>query len=77
MSKHLNSVKDRTAPTNPKEVIQFLNLVGYYRELIPHFAGHPRPLNIPTRKDVSFHWTSQCPDAFNLLKQSFLEGPIL
>ena len=34
----LESVKKMPAPTTPKEVKQFLGLVGYYRKFIPRFA---------------------------------------
>ena len=34
----LESVKRMPAPTTPKEVKQFLGLVGYYRKFIPRFA---------------------------------------
>ena len=34
----LESVKKMPAPTTPKEIKQFLGLVGYYRKFIPRFA---------------------------------------
>ena len=35
----LESVKRMPAPTTPKEIKQFLELVGYYRKFIPRFAA--------------------------------------
>ena len=78
----LKNIKHMTCPTNVtnvsdvKEVKQFLGLVGYYRKFIPHFADHQRPPTTPTRKDVSIELTTQCQDAFDLLKQS-LVGELL
>ena len=69
----LNSVEQIPPPTTPKEVKQFLGLVGYYRK----FADLASPLNILTRKDVEFEWTEVCQQSFDLLKSKLLESPIL
>ena len=57
------------APRNPKEVKQFLGLVGYYRKFVPRFADISRVLTHLTKKDVEFKW---CQNAKKLL--SNLEG---
>ena len=41
----LESIKNMPSPTTPKEVKQFLGLIGYYRKLIPKFSDVARPLN--------------------------------
>ena len=43
-------------PKTPKEVKQFLGLIGYYRKFVPRFSDLARPLNALTRKDVEFEW---------------------
>ena len=40
----------------PKEVKQFLALIGYYRKFVPKFSDLAQPLNALTRKNVSFEW---------------------
>ena len=73
----LDTIHDMPAPHNSKEVKQFLGLVGYYRKLVPHFAVLSRPLTKLTCKDKVFEWTHECRKAFNALKESLCEQPIL
>ena len=40
----LESIKEMTPPTIPKEVKQFLGLIGYYGKFVPRFADIARPL---------------------------------
>ena len=40
----LESIKEMPPPTTPKEVKQFLGLIGYYRRFVPRFADIARPL---------------------------------
>ena len=63
-------------PRNPKKVKQFLGLVGYYCRFITRFADIVRPMSTLTKKNVEFKWTTQCHEAFNLLKKSITAEPI-
>ena len=73
----LESIQIMLPPTNPKEVKQFLGLIGYYRKFIPRFSDLTRPLNALTRKETVFEWTQICQEAFELLKSSLMTEPIL
>ena len=73
----LSSIQQMPCPYTPKEVKQFLGLVGYYRKFIPRYADITRPLNALTRKDVDFIWTDICQKSFELLKTMVSEEPIL
>ena len=64
-------------PKTPKEIKQFLGLIGYYRKFVPRFPNLVRPLNVLTRKDVEFEWTPMCQESFELLKTSLMTDPIL
>ena len=44
----LDSIQKLLPPRNPKEVKQFLGLIGYYRKFVPHFSDLARPLNALT-----------------------------
>ena len=67
----LESIQKMLPPTNPKEVKQFLGLIGYYRKFVPRFSDLARPLNALTRKETVFEWTQICQESFELLKTSF------
>ena len=45
----LESIKQMPTPETPKEVKQFLGLIGYYRKFIPKFSDVARPLTNLTK----------------------------
>ena len=73
----LESIQKMLPPRNPKEVKQFLGLIGYYRKFVPCFSDLARPLNVLTRKETVFEWTQMCQESFELLKTSLMTEPIL
>ena len=73
----LDSIQKMLPPQNPKEVKQFLGLIGYYRQFVPRFSDLARPLNVLTQKNIEFKWTQLCQDSFELLKTSLMTEPIL
>ena len=60
----LNSIQKMLPPKTPKEIKQFLGLIGYYRKFVPRFSDLARPLNALTRKNIEFEWTSKCQESF-------------
>ena len=52
----LSAIKEMPAPRNPKEIKQFLGLVGYYQKFIPRFSDIAKPLTRLTRHDTMFEW---------------------
>ena len=73
----LESIKEMPPPTTPKEVKQFLGLIGYYRKFVPRFADVARPLTNLTRLDQPFEWSDKCQASFELLKEALIKEPIL
>ena len=73
----LDSIQKILPPKTPKEVKQFLGLIGYYRKFVPRFSDLARSLNAITRKNVEFEWTQVCQESFNLLKASLMMEPIM
>ena len=73
----LESIMKMPAPKNPKEVKQFLGLVGYYRKFVPRFTDISRVLSHLTKKDVEFKWAPECENCFQILKDFLQRAPIL
>ena len=72
----LECIQKMAPPKTPKEVKQFLGLIGYYCKFIPRFSNLAQPLNALTRKNVSFEWTTICQESFEMLKTSLMTEPI-
>lgn len=64
-------------PTTVTEVRSFLGLVGYYQDLIPHYAELAVPLTDLTRKNATYEWTQEHQNAFVQLKQAIASQPIV
>ena len=77
MPEKLACIQEMPPPKTPKEVKQFLGLIGYYRKFIPRFSDLAQPFNALTRKNVSFEWTPICQECFESLKISLMTEPIL
>ena len=71
------AIKVMNPPKNAKHVRAFLGLVGFYCKFIKNFAHITKCLTALTHYDVKFSWTSSHLKAFNTLKSTLLEAPIL
>ena len=65
------------APRNPKEIKEFLGIVGYYQKFIPRFSDIAKPLNRLMRHDMTFQWCKRCEFSFQTLKDALCAEPIL
>ncbi|GKF00350.1 putative reverse transcriptase domain-containing protein, partial [Tanacetum coccineum] len=73
----IEAVKNRTSPTTPTEVRQFLGLAGYYRIFIEGFSKITKPLTELTQKNKKYIWGENKESAFQLLKQKLCKALIL
>ena len=73
----LRGIRDWPTPTTVKQVWSFLGFGNFYRKFISHYSDLAWPLNDLTKKDKKFEWTTECQEAFNILKQWFTEEPVL
>ena len=73
----LTSVKEWKAPTDVKQIQQYLGLCSYYRQYIPNFSHIAAPLTKLTRKGAEFIWDGECQQAFDHLKDRLCSSPLL
>ena len=72
-----HAIQHMNPPMTPKQVRAFLGLVGYYRKFIKGFAKVAKPLTLLTRQQVKFEWTLEHQAAFEHLKNTIVQAPIL
>ena len=72
----LATIREISPPQNATEVRSFLGLAGYYQHYVKNFAAIARPLHALTWKNVVFHWSSDCQNAFDRLKTLLTTSPI-
>ena len=65
------------APKSVKELQSFLGFANFYRRFIDNYSGITKVLTSLLRKNTPWEWTSRCQDAFELLKQAFVQAPVL
>ena len=73
----LNSIHNMPKPKSPKEIKQFLGLMGYYRKFVPRFSDVARPLMKLLAHECEFNWNNKCDISFQMLKNALCSAPIL
>ena len=64
-------------PASVHDVRSFLGLASYYRRFVANFASIAQPLHKLTEKKIPFHWTNECQQAFDILKNKLTTAPVL
>ena len=75
--KKVSAVQSWPVPQNVHDVRSFLGLCNYFRKFIGHYSSIAVPLTNLTKKSVGRNWTGRCQDAFEKLKRSLVEAPLL
>jgi hypothetical protein len=75
--KKIAAVKEWTTPKTVKDVQSFLGFANYYRKFIKNYSKITTPLTEITKKEKGFQWDNSCQEAFDRIKQIFLEAPVL
>ena len=73
----VQAVNDWPTPKNCKEVRSFLGLASYYRRFVQGFTDIAKPLHVLCEKNHRFHWTDDCQESFETLKNALTSTPIL
>ena len=73
----VEAVQKWKVPENVKECQQFMGLCNYYRRFIYKFSDIASPITQLTKKNIDFHWSTECQQAFDKLKIVLCSTPIL
>ena len=73
----VEAVKEMQEPKTVKQVRRFIGMSSYYRRFVPNFSTIAAPLTELTRKNTKFVWTQKHQEAFEKLKTSLINTPIL
>ncbi|KAL6417460.1 hypothetical protein ACFW04_012719 [Cataglyphis niger] len=65
------------APTNVRQVRQFVGMASWYRRFVPDFSAVAAPLTRLTRKGARFTWSTEEERSFQRLKAALTTAPIL
>ncbi|KAG9186916.1 hypothetical protein G6011_01003 [Alternaria panax] len=75
--KKISAVQEWPTPKTVKDVQSFLGFANYYRKFIKDYSKITVPLSEITKKKIGFKWDKEHQDAFDQIKQIFLEAPVL
>jgi len=62
---------------NTKDIKVFNGLAHFNRCFIKDYAKIMAPITTLTHNDVSFHWTTECDEAYTNIKERYVNAPIL
>ena len=73
----VKAVSDWPVPQDVKGLRKWLGLANYLHRYAKDYAQMAKPLTDLLRKDTGWAWSPQCQEAFDAIKQSLLQAPIL
>ena len=76
-SKKLKAMMEWSKPTTIKALRSFLGLTGYCQKFIAGYGNIAAPLVDMLQKKNAFSWSQKAEEAFELLKQTMMQAPVL
>ena len=73
----MEAVSKITIPTIIGEVRHFNGMCSYYQKFISYYSDNTKCFNDIMKKGAVFKWTKECNNALKLLKEKFMEEPVL
>ena len=73
----VKAIQEWPTPKTVKDIKSFLGLAGFYRRFIRNFSKISAPMTALLKKDVKFDWSEKQETAFQELKHSITNAPIL
>ena len=73
----IKTIVEWPTPQSVKDLRKFLGLAAYLHKYSKNYADFARTLTQLLHKETGWDWSSECAEAFNSLKKSLVEAPIL
>ncbi|XP_076954755.1 putative mitochondrial protein AtMg00860 [Bidens hawaiensis] len=73
----IDTISKLSPPNSVKSIRSFLGHAGFYRQFIKGFSQITRPITKLLKKDDLLFFSSACLRAFELLKEKFVNAPIM
>uniref|UniRef100_A0AAV1TUW6 Reverse transcriptase/retrotransposon-derived protein RNase H-like domain-containing protein n=1 Tax=Peronospora matthiolae TaxID=2874970 RepID=A0AAV1TUW6_9STRA len=73
----VKAIVDWPVPRNQKDLRKWLGLANYLHKYSHNYAEVARPLSNLLKKDVEWCWNTEHHEAFEAIKESLLQAPIL
>ena len=77
ISAKVESINNLPSPSNKKELMRFLGMVGFYRKFCPNFSTVVGPLTNLLQKRAAYEWSELCEDSFKKIKSVLVSSPVL
>lgn len=74
---NIAKIMEWPAPTNVKQVRQFVAMGSYYRRFVQDFAKMARPMLDLTKKGKKFIWDEKCEESFQNLKKALVSPDVM
>jgi hypothetical protein len=75
--KNIEKIKNLQVPNNASMCKSFLATVGFYRRMVPNFAGIAVPITQLLKKNIKFFWNEEQDAAYSRLKQILCQAPVI
>ena len=73
----VSAIRDWPLPTNVKDLRKFLGMATYLHKYAKNFAGLALPLSKLLKKEAEWVWDVECQRAFDSIRKSLMEAPVL
>ena len=73
----MQSIIEYPPPSNKRELLRFLGMVGYYQRFCKNFLVITAPLMNLLKKDQEYVWSRSCQEAFEKVKSVLLSTPVV
>ncbi|KAJ1134915.1 hypothetical protein NDU88_001361 [Pleurodeles waltl] len=72
--KLIDAIAKAPAPQNKDQLRSFLGLAEYYTKFVDHFGGKVHVLRELMKKGCHFKWSSECQEAFEMIKEAIVKA---